>query len=149
MYLHWGLWPFQNAYNHALDLINFKMTNHTASETNTEVDGDTQTNNLGREPITVSFELHYVYGYTNQELEVLAEFWQDRLNEEWPMTFGGKAPDLIPNPMKLVKVDFPTLKQRSNGRFVQLIVELEFREVITDETEPVTNLTTGVDIGAY
>lgn len=148
MYLQWGPHVISNKPTDILDLIDYQLTHTAAQQTNTEVDGDTKTNDEGRTPKEMSFKLHYVKGYTDQKLEDLAVFWDGEVEQEYMMIFGGSAPYLLPNPMKLVQCNQSKLRQHADGTFLELILDLKFQEVMTDEADKVDAVTSAVDIGA-
>ena len=131
--LRWGEWQFRgHLEDHHIGIQDVKITNAWPTQTNSSVEGSATTETK-RNPIQVSFYLNYVLGHTNQTLESLSVFWQDKLGQKWPMVWGGdRAPILTPNLMQLVKCDISPILHKG-GSFAVARIDFTFQEVLADE----------------
>lgn len=132
--LQWGEWQFRaHLEDHHIGIQDLKVTSGLSVTTNTTTEGASSTV-VTRNPKKVTFYLNYVLGHTNQTLESLTMFWQDKVGQVWPMIWGGdRAPLLTPNWMRLDKAD-ATLILHKGGSFAVARIDFEFTEVLADNT---------------
>ena len=126
----WGPYAFRaHLPEHHIGQMDIELSNEWMTETNSSVEGGSQTVAKTRKPRDLSFTLRYVQKHTNQSLENLALFWQDKLGQIWPMIGGGdRAPNLTPYPMQLVACPYKITKFKG-GTFAVLEVNFKFTEI--------------------
>lgn len=129
--MQWGPYQFRaHLPDHHIGMRDLKITGAWPTETNSTVEGSTQTVRKTRKAIEVTFTLNYVQKHVNQPLETLALFWQDKIGQIWPMVWGGdRSPNLTPNPMQLVEAPMQIILHKG-GTFAVCEIQFKFIEIL-------------------